>query len=1261
MKIRNFSKLGDAIAVPRLVEMQTRSYAEFLQADVRPEARRSHGLEGVLRELFPIESYDGTLALEYRHYRLGPPSRTIEECRDIGLTYSRPLFLRLRCVGPETVEEDVYVADLPMMIGGGEFIINGAERVVVAQIHRSPGIDFALETNPSGHGSHSCRIVPQRGTWIEFSIGRGDVLQVRVGRSGRMPGTWLLRALAPQFASDEGILALFYERESVDMRGAESRKDLAGRFLAAEVVNRETGERFAGAGQIITDELLGAFERAGMKELTVLKGVDDALILRTLEKDPSNSAEDALLRIYKRFRPADPEAVDKAREFLIERFTRPARYCLGKVGRFRLNRKLGLNVPETEMALRSEDVISAVRRLIKMRRREGAPDDIDHLGNRLLRTVGDLAAQHLREGFLRWRHAVRERLALNDGSTPSPRAVATSKAAAAAVGEFFGRGELSQVVDQHNPLAQLQHERRLSALGPGGLNRKRAGFQVRDVHGSHYGRICPIETPEGPNIGLISSLGLFAGLDDYGFLVTPYLHVRDGRRTGEVEYLRADEEEDLLLAPAAAFSNHDSAPASSVLVRHGEEFRHARPDEVDYVEVSPKQLVGVSASLIPFLEHNDANRALMGSNMQRQAVPLLRPEPPVVATGMEAAVARNSSMVVVAQEGGTVVEADASAIRVGESVYRLRKFEGLNEGTSLNQKPIVCPGQQVRPGEVVADGAATCGGELSLGCNLLVGFMMWHGCNFEDAVVVSERLVHDDRCTSIHVEIFEAQLRETRLGREEFTRDIPNVPERLLANLDEDCVVSVGTKVRPGDILVGKVIPKAKSDLSPEERLVRAIFGRAGEDVRNDSLEAPPGVEGVVVRVARYSRKEHLDDEARRLGREEASAAAAEYDAQIARDYRALLQALRPLAKDADAAFRLDDGLPGKRAAAEAERFRLDPSLIRPTAQEQAEAVVADWDRKLRALCAERDRIVRELRVGHDLPPGVLELVRVTVAMRRKLAVGDKIAGRHGNKGVIARIVPEEDMPFLPDGTPLELLLNPLGVPSRMNVGQILEAHLGWAAMALGFRAVTPVFDGATEAEIRDHLREAGLPEDGKSVLYDGQTGEPLDQEVTVGYIYMMKLDHLVDDKVHARATGPYSLITQQPLGGKARRGGQRLGEMEVWALEAYGAAHLLQEMLTVKSDDVDGRSRIFESMVKGRNLLEAGVPLSFEVLESEVRGLGLNLRRETGLPGREGVGAETARLVLVPMGAEPAASADAAASGEAGARSVGYAAKRSL
>ena len=931
------------------------------------------------------------------------------------------------------------------------------------------------------------------------------------------------------------------------------------------------------------------------------------------------SHQDALIRIYQRLRPGNPAALEKATTLFDEKFRDTNRYRLGRVGRFRINRKLGLSVPETEMTLRADDLIAAIRYMLELMNSENETvevDDIDHLGNRRLRTIDELASDELRKGFLKLRRTVQERMSLKDISEMTPRSLINPKSISAAIEYFFGRGELSQVVDQTNPLSMLTHERRLSALGPGGLNRKRAGFEVRDVHISHYGRICPIETPEGTNIGLISSLAIYSGVDSYGFLVTPYRKVSKGKLLDDVVWLRADEEHEAYLAPADAPVVDGKVRGETIVARYRGDFVLVPAEKVQYIDVAPSQMVGVSAGLIPFLEHDDANRALMGSNMQRQAVPLLVTEPPIVATGMERDVAANSGLLIRADRKGTVTYVDADSIEINETdVYKLRKYVGLNERTCQNQKPIVQLGQKVEKNEVIADGAATFKGELALGRNVLVGFMSWDGFNFEDAIIISEELVEDDVYTSIHIEEYDIEIRDTKLGREEFTRDIPNVGERALHNLDDGGIVRIGTYVRPGDILVGKVSPKSKTELTPEEKLLHAIFGRAGEDVKNDSLEVPSGVEGIVIATEKFARQMSLSEEERRDFQKQIKEAESEGNLLVAEAFGSLVAEIEKVLQKPLAAA---DGSPlvrnqdHKIVAERAADFSLEALDIRsPQRKSEIERLYKTlWPAVEEALDA-KERRLNSMKRGDELRPGVLQMVKVYVAAKRVISVGDKMAGRHGNKGVIAKVLPKEDMPFLADGTPVQIMLNPLGVPSRMNVGQILETHLGWAGKMLGFQAVTPVFDGASEEEINAVLDDAGLPKHGKAKLFDGRTGEPLEQETTVGYIYMLKLHHLVDDKVHARSTGPYSLITQQPLGGKARFGGQRFGEMEVWALEAYGAAYILQELLTVKSDDVEGRTKIYESMVKGENTLEAGTPASFDVLTNEIRGLALNMQLE--------------------------------------------------
>ncbi len=1221
MEIRNYGKVEDVIGIQDLVQIQTKAYCDFLQADVAASKRKNFGIEAILREIFPVSNYDGTLSLDYIKYELGKPRYTQDECRQLRLTYGRPFRIWLRLNKAEPIEEEVYLGEVPVMIGGGEFIINGTERVIVTQLHRSPGIDFIEEFHAEKR-LHSCRIIPERGSWIELEVGKKDIITVRIDQSGKLPATCFLRALSEEYTNDEDIIKLFYETEIIKISDYSSATKLRGRHTVDKIVNPQTGEVVLEAGRQISDTIIKTITDLEIKKIEVIKKLDDPLILNSLESDFTKSHEDALLKIYARFRPGNPQQVEKAKQLFYDKFFDVKRYRLGSVGRFRLNRKLGHNVNEAVMTLQKEDYVEAMRYIMKLRKGEHGVsiDDIDNLGNRRLRTIDELAGEELRKGFLKLRRTVQERLSVKDSEQLTPRSLVNSKTIFSAIDYFFSRSELSQVLDQTNPLAQLTHERRLSALGPGGLNRKRAGFEVRDVHVSHYGRVCPIETPEGTNIGLIASLSIYASTDEYGFLITPYRIVEKGKATDKITYLRADEEENKLIAPAdVQIKGREKSEKESVLCRYNGDFQLQSYKDVNYMDVSPKQLVGVSASLIPFLEHSDANRALMGSNMQRQAVPLLKTEPPIVATGMEKFVAQNSSMTVQADAAGTVTKVTANEIIVDDrDVYELRKFVGLNEGTCLNQTPIVAEGQKVKKGEVIADGAATSNGELSLGKNVLVAFMTWDGYNFEDAMVISEAMLKDDRFTSIHRDEFEVEIRETKLGREEFTRDIPNVSEKALRNLDENGVIRIGTKVKPGDILVGKIAPKSRSELSPEEKLLHAIFGRAGEDVKNESLEVPSGMEGIVINTQVFSRKSYLSDDKRQKILQEISDIEIKYDEQISKEFVKMLKAIDEEIKEplvdiqTGQTYAIERGMPPKSILMLEERFDIENiEFGNKKKKEKAIEISGEHVEKIELLKDDRDRKINHLKRGDELPTGVLELAKVSIATKRKLSVGDKMAGRHGNKGVISKILPEEDMPFLADGTRVEMLLNPLGVPSRMNVGQILETHLGWAAKKLGFRTITPIFEGATEEEIRATLREAGLPEDGKAVLYDGRTGEPLEQKVTVGYMYMLKLHHLVDEKVHARATGPYSLITQQPLGGKARFGGQRFGEMEVWALEAYGAAHNLQELLTVKSDDVEGRTKIYESMVKGENTLEAGTPASFEVLSNEIAGLGLSLKLE--------------------------------------------------
>ena len=1249
-QVRNFSKVGDSAPIPDLIDLQTRSYDRFLQEDVTPDKRELVGLEGLLKEVFPIVSYDETMKLEYVSYELGEARYTPQECRDLRLTFGKPFRIRCRLVRQDSkdiLEESIYVGEVPNMIGGGEFIINGADRVIVSQLHRSPGVDFTVEMQESDRPLHGARIIPERGSWIELNVTKKDSVTMRIDQSSKIPATMFLRSMSEKFGCASDIIREFYPTGKV--AGDKLRPNT---YLVDGYVDPDTGEQLVPPGGQVGDAV-NQIVATLKKKIEIITDASDPLILNTLAEDPSEDHDSALLRIYARLRPGNPPQLEKARTLFTEKFYDSNRYRLGKVGRFRINRKFKQQIEENEMALRVEDFVATMKYMLSLRAKEGQVDDIDHLGNRRLRTIDELASDEIRKGFLKLRRTVQERMSLKDPNEITKIAeLVNSKSISSSIDFFFGRGELSQVVDQQNPLAQLTHERRLSALGPGGLNRKRAGFEVRDVHISHYGRICPIETPEGNNIGLISSMGIYSGVDEYGFLITPYLTVNKRKvDTEEVVYLRADEEMEAILAPPEVLKEAKTRgdvtrlPEGRVLARVHGELSTSPSNLVSYIDISPKQTVGVSASLIPFLEHDDANRALMGSNMQRQAVPLLRTNRPIVSTGMEKHVVQNSGFVVKTKRGGIVTYVDAERIVIDNAEeHELRKFCKLNERACQTHKPVVVEGQYVDPGQIIADGSACDAGELALGQNVLVAFMPYDGYNFEDAILISQKLVREDAFTSIHLEEYEVEIRETKLGREEFTRDIPNVSEKALRYLDENGIVRVGTRVGPNDIMVGKVSPKSKSELSPEEKLLHAIFGRAGEDVKNDSLELPAGEEGVVVETKRFSRRVHMTDDQKKQLADEMKAYELTMDQRMVKVFRLMVEEVSGLLGEPviDPLTRQKVGQSEKHIVIMEQIENFNTAWLKGPADRKAKAVATYekfWPRII-DLQKEKARKLDHMKRGDELPSGVLEMVKVTVATKRKLGVGDKMAGRHGNKGVIARILPQEDMPFLDDGTPVEILLNPLGVPGRMNLGQILETHLGWAASILGFQAITPVFDGASEAEIRQCIEDANtmvrernadietvqnagktgemlveMPEGahnfGKIRLNDGRTGEPFEQRTTVGYIYMNKLHHLVDEKVHARATGPYSLITQQPLGGKARTGGQRFGEMEVWGLEAYGASYTLQELLTVKSDDVEGRTKIYESMVKGQNTLEAGTPVSFDVLCNELRGLGLNIHLE--------------------------------------------------
>ncbi|MBI4918196.1 MAG: DNA-directed RNA polymerase subunit beta [Acidobacteria bacterium] len=1351
---RDFSKIPAFIEVPYLLGIQTSSYDRFLQKDVAQADRDNQGLQSVFHSVFPIHDFKGAATLEFVRYSIGEPKYLADDCRERGMTFSAPLKVTIRLVlhqkdaaGKKTVkdmkEQEVYFGELPLMTPTGTFIINGTERVVVSQMHKSPGVFFDSEkskTGPVVKTLYAARMIPYRGSWLDFEFDAKDVLYARIDRRRKFLATTFLQAMG---MARQEILDLFYRRETVTQTDAgvftkkldpelhqghklkrtivhpktkevlvrEGHKlsgsilkklrasgveeiPLAPEELLGQVAAREVaapgGEVLLASNQVIDDAELAKIRdlKVGRLELLAIDGLHATSHLRdTLEMDAIRSPEEALVEIYKKMRPGEPPTLETSRVFFENLFFNAKRYDLSPVGRMKLNTKLNLQIPRDTRVLTRDDIVETVKRLVKINAGQGRADDVDHLGNRRVKSIGELLENQFRIGLVRMERAIKERMAVQEVETLMPHDLVNARPVDAAIKEFFGSSQLSQFMDQTNPLAEVTHKRRLSALGPGGLTRERAGFEVRDVHPTHYGRVCPIETPEGPNIGLITSLSTFARVNEYGFIETPYRIVKDSRVTDDVRFLNADEEDKHVIAQAnTGLDATGKFTGQRLSARRGGDFVLSGPEEIQLMDVSPKQIVSVATALIPFLEHDDANRALMGSNMQRQAVPLLTSEAPLVGTGIEEIAARDSGVTVIAPFDGTIEKVDANRIvlrseperddRAGKvASWNLVKYRRSNQNTCVNQVPIVREGQFVKQGDPLADGPATDRGELALGKNILVAFMPWGGYNFEDAIIVSERLLRDDVFTSVHIEEFEVEARDTKLGKEDITRDIPNVSEEALRNLDESGIVRIAAEVKPGDILVGKVTPKGETQLTPEEKLLRAIFGEKAGDVRDSSLVTPPGIEGTVVDVKVFSRRGTTKDErAKEIE-----------DAEVARIKRELADEIRMVRdEEARSLVRLLEGLPApKRLTGRKSKKVVCKAGEKMTAEVLLEADLSPLlgpkifkDEKLRAaiersaasaeervhrLKADTEEKVSRLRKGDELPPGVIKLVKVYVAIKRKIAVGDKMAGRHGNKGVVSIIVPSEDMPYLPDGRPVDIVLNPLGVPSRMNVGQILEIHLGWAAKGLGERladlaeragareakelqlrlkdafrhqaaqevidrmdrdelvafgrtlrrgvhTATPVFDGATEEEIKGLLRDAGLPEAGKTVLYDGRTGRPFDQEVTVGYLYMLKLHHLVDDQIHARSIGPYSLVTQQPLGGKAQFGGQRFGEMEVWALEAYGAAYTLQEILTVKSDDVVGRTKVYESIVKGRNAHQAGLPESFNVLVKELQGLGLDV-----------------------------------------------------
>ncbi len=1241
----NFGRLEEAVEAPNLIEVQLNSYRDFLQKEVPASRRKNEGLQAVFSEVFPIHSYDEKISLEFVDYEIGDPKVGPLECQREGQTFAAPLYVTFRLRdGKEVKQERVYMGELPLMAPQGTFIINGAERVVVSQLHRSPGICFESTHHTNGKELFSYRIIPDRGSWLEVMYDTSDLLYVHLDRRKRRRKflvTTFLRALG--YSSDEDLIKLFYAITELKLRADLDDEQIGTKVLIAEI--RDTANQdavVARAFEPLTQSVIRQLMELGLKTVRVIDIKDDDTIIKCLKKDPSHDMDEALKDIYRRLRPGDPPTVTNARALLKRLFFDPKRYDIGRVGRYKINQKLSIGVDLETRIITNEDVISATKYVINLKRGLGSIDDIDHLGSRRVRTVGELLANQCRTGLSRTERLVKERMTLFDVNTEgmTPQKLINPKALSAVIRDFFGRSQLSQFMDQTNPLAELTHKRRLSALGPGGLSRDRAGFEVRDVHPSHYGRICPIETPEGPNIGLISSMSSFSRVNEFGFIETPYRKVEHGRVSDHVDFLTADQEENYVVAQASAPRDAQGFYTEpTIAVRFKGDFLEVEPERVNYMDVSLKQLVSVAASLIPFLEHDDANRALMGSNMQRQGVPLIRTEAPIVGTGMEGKVARDSRAVIVSEGKGVVASVTGNFIVVttdghmpdpkkklkhapddGIFVYELRKYMRSNAGTCINQKPLVMKGQDIVDGQVLADGPCTERGELALGRNVLVAFMPWNGYNFEDAILISEKIVKEDIYTSIHIEEFEITARDTKLGPEEITRDIPNVGDEALRNLGSDGVVRIGAEVKPGDILVGKITPKSETELAPEERLLRAIFGEKAADVKDSSLTVPSGTYGIVMDVkvtsgtAKAARPKLTATEAKRQSKA-ISDKYAERDSQLTEE---LTQALSNILLNEKIPLDVVNSETGeiiipanrkitktllRKLASVYDRIEIDPSPIRIKIRE----IISSFDSKFEQLKNERDAEMDRVESGDDIDPGIVKQVKVYVASKRKLSVGDKMAGRHGNKGVVAKIVPEEDMPFLPDGTPVEIVLNPLGVPSRMNVGQVLETHLGIAAKALGFKVATPVFDGIKEPQIREFLRQASLGEEGKSDLFDGRTGEKFDQRVVVGQIYMLKLGHLVADKIHARAVGPYSLVTQQPLGGKAQYGGQRFGEMEVWAMEAYGAAYTLQELLTVKSDDVPGRTRIYESIVKGDNSLEAGTPESFNVLIKEMQSLGLS------------------------------------------------------
>ncbi|NNM31233.1 MAG: DNA-directed RNA polymerase subunit beta [Akkermansiaceae bacterium] len=1271
---RYFGTIEEVIEPPNLIEVQSKSYEDFLQQDITPSQRTETGLQAVFKEVFPITSYDETIELDFISYDIEEPKMTALEALRTGETFSAALYVTFKLKDETgTKKERVYMGELPMMTRRGTFVINGAERVIVSQLHRSPGICFEKSIHLNGKILHSFRIIPDRGSWLEVQFDTNDLLYVYLDRRRRRRkflASTFLRALG--YPSERDLVSQFYKIQKLKLSDKMDEDDLHNLVLFEDVADGEIV--VARAYDPLTIGVVRQLVALKHKTVEVINSSEDEILLKSLRKDPADDEESALKDIYKKLRPGDPPTAANARALLKRLFFDPKKYDLTRVGRYKINQKLQIDVDSNERIMVAEDFLAAVKYLLRLKKGEGVIDDIDHLGSRRVRAVGELLSNQCRVGLARTERLVKERMTLFDVNIEgmTPQKLINPKVLSAVVRDFFGRSQLSQFMDQTNPLAELTHKRRLSALGPGGLNRDRAGFEVRDVHPSHYGRICPIETPEGPNIGLINSMCTYARINEFGFIETPYRKVIKGKVTNQIEYVTADQEETFLIAQANnPIDKSGGFKHERITARERGEFIEVEPTQVDYMDVSPKQLVSVAAGLIPFLEHDDANRALMGSNMQRQGVPLLVSEAPLVGTGLEEKAARDSRSVVVSEAKGVVAAATAEVIITTEDgklpvseerflsdpdsvkskpakgiyVYPLRKFMRSNAGTCINQKPLVHAGDRIKQGQIIADGPNTEDGELALGRNVLVAFMPWNGYNFEDAIVISERMVKEDVYTSIHISEFDVAARDTKLGPEEITRDIPNVGEEALKNLDHDGIVRIGAEVRPGDILVGKITPKSETELAPEERLLRAIFGEKAADVKDTSLRVPSGCTGIVqdIRIATHGvARRRSDDVAPAEMKKQLKKINDEHKKKKDQLTDQLTEKLSDILLGEKIPLDVVNAQSGeiiipanrkitktllRKLASVYDHIEIDPSPIRNKILE----IISGFEGRFGELDAERERRLDQIESGDEIDPGVIKEVKVFVAAKRKLSVGDKMAGRHGNKGVVAVCVPEMDMPFLDDGTPVDICLNPLGVPSRMNVGQVLETHLGVAAKALGFTVATPIFDGIPEKQIWEYMSEAkkvdgftwiGDNKDGsvggKSWLFDGRTGEKFHQPVVVGMIYMLKLGHLVADKIHARAVGPYSLVTQQPLGGKAQYGGQRFGEMEVWALEAYGAAYTLQELLTVKSDDVQGRTRIYEAIVKGDNSLEAGTPESFNVLIKEMQSLGLDVR-----PGRRGAGKE--------------------------------------